>query len=152
MLDISIDFLEKPDLVIGRMAARIRTGIAAGIRRVTVAAEAVVVEEAPVREGNLRDAIMSFIRGAGRDTEGHVVPTAPYSKYVHEGTGIYGPHGTPIVPRVKKALAFTYGGRKVVVKSVKGQKKNPFVKRAKKRLTTEGIITREFWAGFNQGR
>lgn len=152
MFEVNINFLEKPEAILGRIAADIRGGFARGIRRVTLAAEAVMVDEVPVREGNLRDAIMSTIRGGGADAEGVVTPTAPYSPFVHGGTGIFGPTGSPIVPQVKRALAFTYGGKKVVVASVKGQKPNPFVKRTKKRLTSEGIIPREFWAGFNAGR
>lgn len=66
----------------------------------------------------------------------------PYAQHVHEGTGIYGPHGTPIVPKNAKALKFevrnvsaktgkkTKGSKWVFAKSVAGQKPNPFLTRA----------------------
>lgn len=62
-----------------------------------------------------------------------------YARYVHDGTGIYGPKRTPIRPVQAKALVFRskiYGAKKgkfagkVVVKSVKGMKPNPFLKNA----------------------
>lgn len=54
-----------------------------------------------------------------------------YATYVRRGTGIYGPHKHRIVPKTKKALAFTskkYG--KVVVRSVRGMRKNDFLRDA----------------------
>jgi hypothetical protein len=54
-----------------------------------------------------------------------------YARYVRRGTGIYGPFHRPIVPKHKKALAFTskkYG--RVVVRSVKGMQKNDFLRDA----------------------
>lgn len=62
-----------------------------------------------------------------------------YAKWVHDGTGIYGPHNTRIVPKTAKALVFAskqYGAKKgkfkgkVVVRSVKGMQKNEFLKDA----------------------
>ena len=73
----------------------------------------------------------------------------PYAEYVHEGTGIYGPKGTPIVPVTKKALKFKWDGPGgavrskdkrgyVFAKSVKGQKANPFLARALR--TVMGVV------------
>jgi hypothetical protein len=107
------------------------------------------VQEAPVVTGNLRKLITSYVKGEGADVMGFVIPTAPYSEFVHRGTGIYGPYGIPITPKTAKALAFSIGGKKVVRKSVKGQKPNPFVDRTRKRLQLEGVLGTEFWAGFN---
>ena len=62
-----------------------------------------------------------------------------YAIFVHDGTGIYGPRGTPITPVSAKALVFPskkFGAKSgkfaglVVVKSVKGMKPNPFLKDA----------------------
>jgi hypothetical protein len=50
----------------------------------------------------------------------------PYAKYVHEGTGLYGPNGARIVPKTKKALYWP--GADHPVKSVAGQQKQPFMK------------------------
>lgn len=46
----------------------------------------------------------------------------PYAKWLAEGTGIYGPRGTPITPTKQKALKFYYSfiHRWVVTRSVKG--------------------------------
>jgi hypothetical protein len=62
-----------------------------------------------------------------------------YALYVHDGTGLYGPKKTVIRPKNAKALVFkskVYGAKrgkfagKVVVKSVKGMKPNPFLANA----------------------
>lgn len=62
-----------------------------------------------------------------------------YARWVHDGTGIYGPKKTLIKPKQAKALVFeskVYGAKKgkfvgkVVVKSVKGMKPNPFLAKA----------------------
>jgi hypothetical protein len=57
-------------------------------------------------------------------------PAVPHGKWVHEGTGIYGPHRTPIVPVRKPHLVFHIGSRKFILKSVKGQKAQPFLTEA----------------------
>lgn len=46
----------------------------------------------------------------------------PYSYYLAKGTGIYGPRGTPITPRTKKAMSFYYGfiKRWVVTRQIRG--------------------------------
>lgn len=53
-----------------------------------------------------------------------------YAKFVHDGTGIYGPRKTPIVPKKSKFLSFDSLGTHWVLKSVKGQRPNPFLYRA----------------------
>jgi hypothetical protein len=57
---------------------------------------------------------------------GHkLVITMPYyGKYIEYGTGIFGPHKTPIVATNKKALSF--GG--FVFKSVAGRPPTPFIR------------------------
>ena len=59
-----------------------------------------------------------------------------YALWVHNGTGIYGPKHTKITPKTAKALVFRskiYGAKKgkyagrVVVRSVKGMRGNPFL-------------------------
>lgn len=59
-----------------------------------------------------------------------------YGPWVHDGTGIYGPRRQPIVPKHGKVLVFpsrSHGRRrgkfagKVVVRSVKGMRPNPFL-------------------------
>jgi hypothetical protein len=56
-----------------------------------------------------------------------------YARYVHDGTGIYGPRGAPIRPRRPGGyLVFTpKGGRgKVFARQVRGMQPNPFLKNA----------------------
>lgn len=136
------DFLEKLAADTGRRTQR-------GVLRATLAAESLVVQEEPYRSGNLRSSTTSTTEGSGTNTVGIVRVTAPYGIHVHEGTGIFGPRHTPIVPRIKRALAFTTGGIKVVRRSVKGQRPNPFVTRAANKLDSEGIAAKAFWEGFN---
>ena len=117
-----------PELL--KLGDRVEAGIEAGLLRAAGAVEAVAVEEAPKKKGNLADSIRKYL-------EGHraiIKPTAPYAAWVHGGTGIYGPHKTPIVPTTKKALAFRIGDKMIIRRSVKGMKPNPFMKRALDRL------------------
>ena len=57
-------------------------------------------------------------------------PLVPHAKWVHQGTGIYGPHHHPIVPRVAPYLVFRWHGRMFVKKSVRGQVPQPFLTEA----------------------
>jgi hypothetical protein len=62
-------------------------------------------KRSPVRTGRLRDSISARLRGSAG---GVLEATAPYAKYLHEGTGIYGPRKTPIAiePKAKRALSW----------------------------------------------
>ncbi|QNJ55435.1 hypothetical protein SEA_PARIES_32 [Gordonia phage Paries] len=92
---------------------------------------------APVDEGTLRNSIEYVVDVRGDRT--HIVIGSPltYARYIHEGTGIYGPKGTPIVPVTRQALKFQVKGssgrrrggdaRWVFAKSVKGIRPNPFL-------------------------
>lgn len=54
-----------------------------------------------------------------------------HAKWVHNGTGIYGPHKSPIVPVSKPYLVFRgRTGAKIVTRSVKGQEPQPFLLQA----------------------
>lgn len=53
------------------------------------------------------------------------------SLWLNQGTGIYGPHNTPIVPTHAKFLRFTIGNRLFFRRSVKGQKATHFVDKAR---------------------
>jgi hypothetical protein len=64
------------------------------------------------------------------------IPEIPeHARWVHDGTGIYGPIGEPITVKDAKFLVFFFdkelqSGDKFVGKSVKGQKANPYLERA----------------------
>lgn len=53
------------------------------------------------------------------------------SLWLNDGTGIYGPRGTPIVPVHATALRFKIGGHWISTKSVKGIKPTHFVDKAR---------------------
>jgi hypothetical protein len=59
-----------------------------------------------------------------------VAEVPKYAKWVHDGTGIYGPREHVIVPRKKKFMSFDSLGTHWLLRSVKGQKPNPFLYRA----------------------
>lgn len=55
----------------------------------------------------------------------------PYARYVHDGTGIYGPKGQMIKPIRAKALKWRGpGGEAIFARQVKGIKPNPFLRDA----------------------
>jgi HK97 gp10 family phage protein len=117
-----------PNLI--KLGRDLEAGIQAGLLRAAGAVEAAAVQEAPKATGNLANAIRKNIEAS----RAVIKSTAPYSIFVHQGTGLFGPHKTRIVPKEKKALAFMVGGNKVVVRSVKGSKANPFMQRAFKKM------------------
>jgi hypothetical protein len=59
------------------------------------------------------------------------VPKTPvYAKWVHDGTGIYGPKGTPIVPKKANFMRFQIDGKWFAKRSVRGQRPQPYLKEA----------------------
>ena len=108
-------------------------------------------KQCPVDEGTLRSSITHVTQV--REGSASVVVGTPldYGRYLHEGTGIYGPNGTPIVPVTRKALKFKWDGPGkatrskdkrgyVFAKSVKGVRPNPFL--ADALITVMGGIAR----------
>lgn len=56
---------------------------------------------------------------------------AHYVTYVNDGTGIYGPHKTPIYSKhIGKPIAFQVGGKMVYVRMIRGQKPQKIVERS----------------------
>lgn len=84
-----------------------------------------------VNTGNLRSRIHVQLITIGGVPVVRVGTNVFYAVFVHDGTGIYGPKGVPIRPRVAKVLSWkTRGGRRVFARQVKGMKPNPFLKNA----------------------
>lgn len=110
-----------------------------GLQRAVLYVEGVIEDEAPVDSSSLVNSISSYAVNQGSHSYGMVVIGAQHARYVIEGTGIYGPKGQPIYPRSKKALAFSVGGASVVVRSVKGQRPNPFQERGFERARPGAI-------------
>lgn len=57
-------------------------------------------------------------------------PLIRHAKWVHQGTGLYGPYHSPIVPVRAPRLVFYWHGRKWRKRSVRGQKPQPFLDQA----------------------
>ncbi|WP_188544430.1 HK97 gp10 family phage protein [Rhodococcoides trifolii] len=103
----------------------------------------------PTDEGRLRSSITHTVTASPGRVRLRVGSGLEYARYVHEGTGIYGPKGKPIVPVTAKALKFRQpkmmgplpaGVRNlprnrrpfVFAKSVKGSPPSPFLSDALK--------------------
>lgn len=106
------------------------------VRRVVIATRNLAVAKAPVDEGPLRASLRTEFDFGSRYVKGWVYSDLEYALYVHEGTGIYGPKGQPIVPKRGKYLVFesrnartTARGRgaKVFARQVKGQRPQRFL-------------------------
>lgn len=93
---------------------------------------------APVDEGTLRASITHVTTVDSGSAKVVVGSPLDYAEYLHTGTGIYGPKGTPIVPVTRQALKFKWDGPGgatrskdkrgyVFAKSVKGIEPNPFL-------------------------
>lgn len=94
-----------------------------------------VKQEVPVGEtGVLKDSISIDIKSQGNVLVATLKATAEHAVWVHEGTGIFGPSGNPIIPVRSKVLVFKIADRVIVTKSVKGQPANPFLRRGAKIL------------------
>lgn len=83
--------------------------------------------EAPTDHGKLAG---DWTVEAVNDTDWRIYTNTEYAPWVHDGTGIYGPRGTPIVPRSSPCLVFEWQGQVWRLRSVKGQKPNPYADRA----------------------
>lgn len=112
---------------------QIKNGLKKGVQRATAEVTNTAMGFAPRRTGTLKRSIHAQVSGAGGNLTGLVVQDAGVAKYgvwVHNGTGIYGPNHSPIVPVNAKMLKFKIGGQTFYRRSVKGQKPNPFMLKA----------------------
>lgn len=134
LFDITItDNIRK--LIANLTPSNMRLAIRAGVLNVVETAEAYAAPETPVRTSHLVNSETAFMKD---DFTGVLRATADYAKYVHEGTGIYGPHHKKIVPVNKKALSWP--GAAHPVRSVRGMKPNPFFTRARKRFKPADVF------------
>ncbi|BDD81487.1 hypothetical protein TPB0596_12500 [Tsukamurella pulmonis] len=107
----------------------------AGRRWANKAGRALVNEakrNAPVDTGRLRSSISAVTQETDRGVKVIVGSALEYAEYQERGTGIYGPHGTPIVPVTKKALKFKPkgSGKFVFRPSVAGTPATRFLSKA----------------------
>ncbi len=113
-----------PDLtaLFAALEEDVRAAIKAGLHALAREIEAHATEEAPVRTSNLVNSISSYLAPGGMQAV--VRAAAPYAGYVHEGTGLFGPHQREIVIKRTSRKGDAYEVHR------KGHKPNPFFTRA----------------------
>ncbi len=107
-----------------RLAKKAELGIKRTAQKILNASH----RKVPVVTKNLFASGAVDIKGSGLHTVGIVKYTAPYSVFVERGTGLYGPRKKRIYPTTKQALFWP--GAAHPVKSIAGQKPQPFLKPA----------------------
>lgn len=92
-----------------------------------------------VDTGDLRSSVQVQLRAIAGAPIVRIGSGKRYARWVHDGTGVYGPKKLPITPKTGKVLVFPskkYGAKKgkfrgkVVVRSVKGIRRNQYLKDA----------------------
>lgn len=123
-----LDLKIQPDLArfARNLKGNVKGAMRAGMINLVTNIEAQAKKNAPVKTSNLANSGTSFVNADG--SVGTVSFTAPYAEYVHRGTGLYGPYKKKIVPKNKKALYWPGGAHPV--RSTKGMRANPFLRRA----------------------
>lgn len=89
---------------------------------------------APIKTGNLKKDIRVINVSSKSVTIGNTLK-ASYAKFVHFGTGVYGPKKAKIRPKKARALKTPYGFKK----SIKGQKANPYLENAFNEYVKSGL-------------
>lgn len=85
----------------------------------------------PVDHGRLRSSITTQFYSSGAGTVIRVGTDVEYARFVHDGTGIYGPRGAVIRPRRSKVLVFQgSNGKTAFARYVRGSEGRPFMTRA----------------------
>ena len=117
------------------------------IEKLTERGAEILREEEPVRSGALRrgtkaevdpkrltgEIVIDFTpQGQEEDGDWFFYPAGLLS-----GTGLYGPRGKVVSALSGRVLSFAVGGRRVLVKSVKGMHPNSFDERTERRLDAE---------------
>lgn len=129
-------------------AARVRAvltapggGVTKDLMRRGYRVHAGAVRRCPVDHGRLRSSLTVAMVTLNGHPVARVGTNVAYAMWVHNGTGIYGPRKTPIVPKNGKFLVFTprksngafvrtRDRRVVFARSVKGMKGVPFLRDA----------------------
>lgn len=112
------------------------------VERTTTAVQFMVLREVPTATGAMLASIGKDIRVApGRSVTGVVDSTDEAALWVQQGTGVFGPTGSPITPRRSRVLRWPdrrAGAGFVYRDSVAGQNANPFMWRGLVRGTRLG--------------
>jgi len=81
------------------------------------------IRQCPKRTNKLSESIVKRWNPTLNGQMMTIAALQPYALFVHEGTGIYGPRGAPIVPTTAKALRwFGSDGQPIFARSVKGMR------------------------------
>jgi len=124
--------LEFDDRQLQKLPAIARERAERGIRRGGPLIEATAKRKAPHRTQNLVNSGTTLINGSGYDTEAEIIFRAPYSIFVHDGTGLFGPKQRmfEITPKNQKALFWPGADHPVKRVLHPGQKGQPFLQEA----------------------
>lgn len=111
------------------------SGVARDLLKRGVRVQAMARKRAPAKTGRLRTSIELATQNRvvlGVNTFAIIIGSnLDWAAWVHNGTGIYGPHRARITPTGGKILVFIgRRGRYVHVESVAGQRPKPFLKQA----------------------
>ena len=103
-----------------------------------------IVGQRAEKFGHLGRSIGMRMAGSAKWPAAELYATAKYARYVHEGTGIYGPMKRPFFVKAKnkKALHFVWRGAEWVRRSVtiKGMRGRPFFIWAVERVVPERMM------------
>ncbi len=108
---------------------RTKQELTVATNRSLLAYQATAKDLAPIDQGILKGSIqLSAAQWSGNTITGSVGTNNEYSLFQEQGTGIYGPHHAPIVPKSKPTLVWYSNGAWHFAKSVKGSKPRWYMK------------------------
>lgn len=113
--------------LLDKLVNDIDAGMSTGMLRVLSVAEAHAVDLVPVQTSDLLNSITSFVIEGGR--VGILKATALHAKFVHDGTGLFGPKKRRYTIRPKSKKALFWPGARHPVKEVihPGIRPQPFL-------------------------
>jgi hypothetical protein len=129
------------------LSAEVRSRLQAGLVNALNVAERTARERAPRKTGRLRQGIRPVLAGGGR-LGGALVSLAPYSSYLHFGTGVYGPGRRPCTVAAKNKKALSWPGARHPVRRVfiRGIEPRDFLREA----VRESLLREAFEEGFEK--
>jgi hypothetical protein len=132
-----------PEALAADLRFAAQAGMRGGFRVVVEQAAKRARDAAPRRKGKLRHGISSSVTGRLR---GVLVSRAPYSSFLHEGTGLYGPRKRHIViqPRKRSALWWPGARHPVDIVFIRGIRPRNFLRRPFGRKVLEAAFDRGF--------
>lgn len=130
-LTYSVQIKNLPQLqaAFAKAPAETKQAVTTAMNKSLTGYQATAKQLAPIDKGQLRAGILiEPVSWVGTTAKGVVAATAGHSLWQEQGTGIYGPHHTPIRPKTKPMLAWYSGGQWHFAKSVRGSKPKWFMK------------------------